>query len=766
MEDYDKELFMTAPQEPVVKKFDSSINSILEFKAIPHFEKYYSEDTIWGCYMFFTDIEIPYSKELNDYDAFEDKYVTKYQSTLVGKMQKLYIGSEYDIKAKLVYNTKFKSYQWEAITVSQEIPKTIKQQAQFLKSIVTKNQAKVLLNVYPNIVEEVVNGKEEIDLNLTKGIKDFTWNLIKQKILDNYVIADILTLLVPLGISYNKIKNLLNNEPNPLVLKQKLLEDPYILAEASGVSFKQADQVATKINPEFMISRKRVNSFIKSYLREIGENEGHTWIAVDKLELAIKENIIECLEIYETVIEEEKVFPIFLHIEENRIGLQYYWFVEKEIWRLVNEFNEANPLWVSQEEIDEGIRVAEEKQGKDFHFTEEQKDFLVQMTGNNFNIITGYSGTGKTTLTKGLLEIYNRYSVGACALSAKAAKRIEEVTGFQASTIHRLLGAKGPNQFSFNKDNPLPYDIILVDEISMVFSGLFYNLITSIKPTAKIILVGDSGQLNPIGFGNLLVDLLGKTNLQICRLTKIQRQAAASGIISSANLIREGVDPLNGEKTFKKVYGELQDQYFMFRTDRDDLFNIAIKTYLKSVEEVGLDNVYLITPRKENCEISTKNFNKAIQDILLDNSLPFVKYGKDGIFKLGAKVIHRINDYELGVMNGEQGYVTNILNMQNNEGGSGLIVNYGDKEIEYNKLNLNELSLAYSVSIHLSQGSEAHTVIVVLDNSSFTLLNNCLLYTALTRAKSRCLLLSQPYSYDKCINTNVGNKRNTWTRLF
>jgi exodeoxyribonuclease V alpha subunit len=313
----------------------------------------------------------------------------------------------------------------------------------------------------------------------------------------------------------------------------------------------------------------------------------------------------------------------------------------------------------------------------------------------------------------------------------------------------------------------LPYDILLVDEISMCYSGLFYHLISALKDGAKVILVGDSAQLSPLSWGNLLVDLLEKKNLQINYLTKIMRQALDSGIITDANLIREGQDPLEGKKTFKEIRGVNQDFYYMFRSDKDELFDIAVKTYIKTVEEKGLDNVYLITPRRENASNSTKEFNRKIQDLLLDDTLPYVLFGKDMKFKLGAKIIHRKNNYTLGVMNGEQGYVIEITNIDSNTNqGDGLIAKYGDKIIEYDKSALKELNLAYSITVHLSQGSEADTVIIVLDSSAYVLLSNCLLYSAVTRSKNRCLLLSQPYAYDKCINTNIGNQRNTWTKFF
>jgi len=741
---------------------------IVEFEGKVAFEKYYNDQTSWGAYSVNSKTDIPHCKNIEYTDYMTDQEIIEYQVNLSGKMQRLIEGMTYTFKAKAVNNSKY-GWGYEPISISQDLPKTDKEQFQFLSSIVAHDQARTLLNIYPNIVEEIISGTDCVDLSLTKGIKEKTYDKIKQKVLENYAFADIISLLAPLGISFNTVHKLLNFQSNVELLKQQLIDDPYIITQIDGIGFKKADDVALKINPSLLISEQRVKSFIKYYLQEIGSNDGHTWILIDELKTAIKENLIECEDIFKLFIKKEQENKTFLYFENDKVGLNYFHFVEQEIWRMIQEFNKSDPLYISKEDIDAGILDAEKELGQDkkeqFHYSDEQKKFLIKLTKNNFSILTGKSGVGKTSLTRGLFKIYGNYNIGACSLSAKASRRITEVTGQPAYTIHKLLGSKGPNEFTYNEYNKLPYDIIIVDEISLCFSGLFYHLISAIKDNAKIVLVGDSGQLNPISWGNLLVDLLEKKDLNICYLTKIQRQAAASGIISSANLIREGIDPLNNEKTFKKVYGELQDMYFMFREKKEELFTIAVKTYLKTVEKIGLDDTYLITPRKECDPNSTYTFNKTIQDILLDDTLPYVKFGKKSIFKLGAKVIHRVNNYDLGVTNGEQGYVVKIKNM-GKDGGDGLVVEYPDKIIEYTKENLKELHLAYAITVHSAQGSEAHTCIVVLDSNSFVLLNNALLYTAITRSKSRCLLLSQPFAYNRCVSTNVGNKRNTWTQFF
>jgi exodeoxyribonuclease V alpha subunit len=742
---------------------DINLNKIFSFKIQPTIERYYSEDSVWGVYVFKTNDEIPGTINEFDYDDNNNIMSNVHFSTLIGKMQKLSLGMEYDVKARFIYSKKYKSFQYEAISIDQKVPKTVENQFAFLKSIATENQAKVLLDLYPNLIEDVIAETDNIDLNLTKGVKEFTWNNIKTKILETYVMSDILVMLTPLGVSFNKIKKLFDNEPNANVLKQKLLDDPYVLAEVDGISFRTADNIALKLNPDLIHSKKRIVSFIKEYLKKLGENDGHTWVTLDTLEIAVRENLIECGNILEEVVEDEKANENFLHIEDDKIGLKYYWWIEKEIWKFANQFNQSKPLEISQEEIDNGIKIAEEQQG--FLFSDEQEKVLLNCTKNNFNLITGFAGVGKSTITRGLLSIYKNYSIGCCTLSARAAKRLQETSGFPAMTIHRLLGARSLNDFEFNEDNKLPYNIILVDEFSMIYSGLFYYLFRAIEPNAKVILVGDVGQLPPLSFGSFPTDILNKSGFLKNELKTIHRQAEKSGIIKDSNLIRQGIDPLHGKREYKYISGELQDLFYMARNDRDELNDIAIKTYMKSINEVGIDNVQIIVPRKNDVINSTRKINVKIQDLLLDDTLPFVKYGSVK-YKLGCKVMHIKNDYEKNIFNGNVGYIIHIYNMTT-DGGSGLSVDYGDdKIIEYEKSELDEIEMAYAVTCHKIQGGQCHTVIGIIDNSHFMLLDQTLLYTMLTRGIKRVLLLFEPFAFNKCINENKITNRNTWTQFF
>jgi exodeoxyribonuclease V alpha subunit len=737
---------------------DNYLGQTFEFKAIPVAEKYYSEDTVWGCFVFSTDTDLPKTKQYNHYDFETNTTSEIYQGTLIGKMQRLSIGQEYDVKAKLEYSTKYKTYNYTTISIGQDVPQTIDDQRKFLMSVCTQNQVESLLGAYPNIVQEVISGTENVDLSKTKYIKEHTWNLIRDRILENYIIADILTMLIPLGVSYAKVKKLLNGEPNPHILKQRLLDDTYVLTDIPGLGFKSVDKIALKLNPDLLISKKRTIAFLKHFLQEVGESEGHTWVKFDVLEIAVKENVIECEEMFKVTIEEQKEFATFLHIEDDKIGLKYLFEIENKIFEILNQVNKSDPLQLTQEEIEDGIRKSEQDQG--FVFTEQQRDVLINITKTNVNFLAGVAGTGKSSISRGILNIYKNYSIGCAALSAKAAKRLMETTGFQAQTLHKMLGATGPNKFEYNEKNPLSYNLVLIDESSMLNAFLIWSLLKAVKPDTKIVMVGDHKQLPPLGAGNVFSDLLEKENeFQVNKLTKILRQAELSGIITDAGMVRNGINPVE-KKSFKTVHGELEDLYYMFRSSRDELNDIAIKTFLKTVENIGLDNVIILTPRKKECVNSTREINQKIQNALIGD-VPYMEYGKTK-YKIGSKVIHIKNDYEKGVMNGEIGYVNRLDYNENGE--QVLIVTYEDKEIAYEKDDLSDIDLAYALTTHRFQGSQCDTVISILDKTHFMLLGREYLYTTMTRSVKRCLILAEPWAFDKAVETEKGASRNTWLK--
>ena len=743
-----------------------SDDNIYEFKIVVTYEKYYSDDTTWGSYIAYTEDDIPFytNGEANKFDNSGEK---KKFCNIVGKMQQLSIGGEYQIKAKYEYNKQY-GHQYKPLSIYALVPQTKEMQLLFLKTIIPEWMAENLINEYPNLVNDVANGTlKEIDYSKIKGVREITWNKVKEKIINNYLISDILMLLKPLGVTYTMIKKLLSDEPNPVLLKREIEKNPWVLTRVDNLGFKRVDDLALKLKPELIDSTQRLVAFIQYYFKDLGESKGHTWCSEKILRTAISNNIYECCNKVDWLLENND----FLHIDNGRIGLKYYYDIEMQIYHLIlNKSQIETTINISDEAIDKAIKHAEEEQG--FDYVVEQLDTIHKSLHRTVSLITGKAGTGKTSIMRAIVKAYmeNNYMMTASALSAMAAQRITEATEFPAMTIHRTLGCQGLNDFTYNKDNHLITDVAFLDEGSMVNASLFLHWLEAIGDNTRIIISGDHKQLPPIGFGNVFSDLIEMFDESVVsKLVKPMRQAEKSGILVDANKIRENINPISEKLQPRIIHGELQDMYYMFRTNRQSLFNIAIKTFIKSVESDGIDNVVIAVPRRKDCLNSTNEINKVIQNELLGDVLESIE-GFDTTFKLGAKVMQTVNDYDKNVFNGEIGYVTKISERYDGKKKEEYCeVTYTDifgkdKIIEYTKKELAALDLAYAMTVHKLQGAGRKTVIGIIDNTHHQLLDNCMLYTLLTRAKKRCLLLAEPEAFLQCIRTSHNN-RNTWMML-
>ena len=247
------------------------------------------------------------------------------------------------------------------------------------------------------------------------------------------------------------------------------------------------------------------------------------------------------------------------------------------------------------------------------------------------------------------------------------------------------------------------------------------------------------------------------------------RHAADVEIKSDAKVMRSGSKPID-KPELKIVTGKLKDMTYMFRDDRDVLNKLAIKAYMGAIKTYGIDDVLIGVPRKKDCINSTGRINEAIQELLLPDETRMITYGTRR-YKLGAKVIQKVNNYEKNVFNGDVGYITDIsATMKDGQKLNTFTVEYKSgedtKTIEYEQGEIDQIDLAYAMTIHSLQGSGYKAVIIVIDNTHFALLDNCLLYTAITRAKKKCLLLAEPYAFKKCISENKTAKRQTWFENF
>lgn len=721
---------------------------MIKLKITPSVEMFYSEDSLYGIYKVTSYEEIPKTQTIiKDLSGNE-----LYSTTIVGQMQRLTIGLEYNCEMKEVFNKKYNQWQYECISIMPEKPTTIDAQAKFLKSIVTEKQAETLLSIYPNIVNMIIN-EEEVDLSLLKGIKDITFGKIKEKVIENYVLSDLLIMLQPLGVTINMIKKLQKDTPNVVVLKKKLNENPYILTKIRGLGFKKVDKLALALKPELKESLFRTKAFIEFKLDEIGDGEGHTRIPISDLDSYVKTDINCCWDIYQKFIENELEKETLLHIDtgNNCVGLLKNYKIEREILLILNDLNDATSL-VNPKGLDFESAFQKFYSQRGYNLTEEQKKAVESIKYKNVAIMTGNAGSGKSSVIDAVVKAFNGKTIEQVALSAKASQRIVETTGHEAKTIHRLLGFKGKG-FTYDENNPIEADLIIVDEASMINSSIFLSLLKAIKRGTKLFLVFDDAQLPPIGCGNIATDLL-ESYFSVSRLTKVHRQAEASGILKDANIIRTGVNPINKFQN-NLINGELKDMYYMFRNNRDDIFDLTIKYYMKSLDKISVDDICICVPRKTNSLISTFEFNNKIQELLLGKEKKLVKRGKQE-FKLGAKVIQKVNNYEKNVVNGEVGYITYI-----NEYDKVFKVKFNEKNIEYDFKEIEELELAYALTIHSCQGSQYNTVIIPLAMDSYILLSKELIYTAITRASKRCLMIAEPKAFDLGCKKK-SSKRNTW----
>lgn len=761
---------------------EENVGKIFEFEMKPIRELYYNEQNFYSISVIELDEELPGTEK----DKINNKYTTK----LVGRSVPLSTSSKYKVTAKFIFNEKY-GYQYEIVSikpiVSEESQSTLNNS--YLQAIITPNQYETLNNAYPNIVQNLLDDPNfEPDYTKLKGIKQKSWEKIREKILKYQQIGDILALLVPLGVSSNMIDKLVSYEPNVDILKTKLKSNPYEFTRIQGFGFLTVDKLALKINPDLATSSFRVAACTRHVLEEEAMN-GYLWVSIQdfgkdfcKIIPPGAPEFNECFKHVKDLIQVERELTkdnnsTLLHVVDDVIGLQKYYNIEESIWKYLKRLNDTTnyepnrSLEEAIEETNNYFSTADRR----VELTDEQISAIKSTIENKVVIITANAGAGKTVCIKGILNLFKNYNVATAALSGKAARRIEEATGVPSNTIHRLLEWQVEGGFARNEDNPLNVDLIILDECSMIDDVLLLNLLKAMPAEAKLVLVFDDAQLSPIGAGSPAKDLLS-SNLCINRLTKIHRQAESSGIKLDANKIRKNQDIFTDEDidydefgnrfiTSPVIHGADKDMEIYMYTDskmsQDKIFQQAYDLYFDLLRENdgNVDKVTIVVPKKDGVN-STRNFNNRIQERLLgrEPSELVIKESDDGkykVFKKGARVIQRnVNDYERNVMNGEIGIIENIsekfctLNFDN-----------GEKIVQMPKPLMRNMELAYAITVHSMQGSECENVIAILDNSHYILLDCALFYTAVTRAQKKCYLLMQPSAYKNALLKNKTERR-------
>jgi exodeoxyribonuclease V alpha subunit len=523
-----------------------------------------------------------------------------------------------------------------------------------------------------------------------------------------------------------------------------LRENPYRLAEdVAGISFKTADAIAAELGID-QHSPKRLAAGIKHILGE-ASSEGHLYLPLTEL----NERATELLGTGDTALSHvlaEMLVTEQAHREGDAIYAQQLYLAEENCARLLKRLIAAPGDPINIRSMDNALQWVEHQHS--IQLSPEQRESIAMALQTKVMVITGGPGTGKTTVINSLLAILDRKSVNyfLAAPTGRAAKRMEEATGREARTLHRLLEFS-PKQggFARNEYNPINTDYIVIDEASMLDIYLLQHVLKAIPPFTRLLLVGDIDQLPSVGPGNVLMDIIASTVVPVVRLETIFRQAQESGIIRGAHQINTGSYP-----SFNS-----QDFFFIERRDADQARDTVLELVAKRMpDRFGLDprrDIQVLVPMHRGAAGVTK-INEALQEALNPAGTPVARRS----FRVGDKVMQFRNNYELDVYNGDVG----VIRMADEEAGE-LEVTFEDRTVIYPNDALDDLGLAYAMTIHKSQGSEYPAVVVVLLPQHFMMLQRNVLYTAITRGRKYVVIVGDSKAVRMAVRNSQISKRNT-----
>ena len=667
--------------------------------------------------------------------------------TIKGNIPNAKLGDIYNVIAEKVNDDKY-GLQYNVIFMNQDCDVTDKEKQKiFLKNILTEKQLEALYDTFDNPFELIQNEKTE-ELTKVKGIGVATVIKLIDKYKETIDFSEAYVELDGLGLTHNMIKKLCETYGSPQALIDKFKENPYTLSDdVDGIGFERADQIALKSGVE-KNSVYRIRAYIMYYLNQ-QSLMGNSWVDTKSL----VDSIIEKLDadIEKKIIGETISQMTELWISDNKlaIGLKSMYELERKIANEIKRIQNSDNNFLYGN-FDRVINELEDKVG--FEYTDEQKVGIKKVLENQVCVITGLSGTGKTSIVKAVIETLKKYTIAQTALSGRASSRMTEITGMEGFTIHRLLGYIPPNNWVRNKNCQLDQDIIIVDETSMIDSHLFYKLISAVKDGAKLILLGDYGQLESIGCGNIFYDLIHSNSVPLVKLTKIHRQAQKSAIITQSKMLRENEQIIRKDFFGNTILGELQDLELEIYDDKDDTAINIIKKFKENLPKVkSILDIQIIVPMKDRGISCTYKLNNAIQKIYNpdDNPSIEVRISKDKSYflKEGDKVINRKNNYQTMDVNGKKTPIFNgnigIIRRINIDEGLVLIkfMEVGDVIVKMS--DIKSIQLGYATTVHVCQGSQFERVIFGLDYGAYMLLTSELVYTAITRASKYCVLCAE-----------------------
>ena len=527
----------------------------------------------------------------------------------------------------------------------------------------------------------------------------------------------------------------------------KVKENPYQLADDIwGIGFNTADSIASKMGYEKNDPR-RCRSGILYALNELAE-DGHVYAEPNQLveaatklldaeEAPVRQALATMIETKDVIADNDVIYlPPFYHAENGSA---------KRLQSLLADTSLFNSDIAAEPEAEYGVKSG------GIVYDEVQQAAIQKALDSKVMVLTGGPGTGKTTTTQGIIAAFKarHMSILLAAPTGRAAKRMTEATGMEAKTIHRLLEYNPMDGYKRNNENPLEGDALIVDECSMIDILLFYNLMKAIPSNMRLILVGDIDQLPSVGAGNVLRDIIDSQQISVVRLTRIFRQAQSSRIVMNAHAINAGHFPniKNGLDT---------DFFFINQEDADEMVKLIIGLVRERLpKKYGYPpkEIQVLTPMQRGT-VGAGNLNIELQNALNPTGLSLTRGGYT--FRQGDKVMQIRNNYDKNVFNGDIGYITAVDTNERT-----LTVTFDSRLVEYDITELDEIVLAYAVTIHKSQGSEFPVVVMPVTMKHFVMLQRNLIYTGITRAKKICVLVGTTKALAYAIKQNTVSKRNT-----
>lgn len=670
--------------------------------------------------------------------------------TVVGKAQAVWEGEEVKATGQWVTD-KVHGRQFKADEIVCVAPKSLAGIEKYLASGLIKGIGKVLAKrIVETFGEDTLNVLEHQSGRLREVPKlgEAKIRQIRASWHANETMRENMIFGQTYGISITKMTKIVRKYgPDAIAI---IKADPYKLCrDIWGIGFATADRIALSVGiPKDSMLRARAS--ISYTLETEADDGGHCWTYENDLLLHANELTEIPVEILGEALKEElKEGRVVCEDEPPKIYLRSLYYSERDVAERVKTILSSTST-SRFNSVDNAIAWWEKKAG--FSLAPKQRDALENSLKSKFSIITGGPGVGKTTIIRALVDIFSvkKLKVVLSAPTGRAAKRMAESVGMPAQTIHRFLKWNPvTNRFTYDIDNRHEGDVFIFDETSMIDVKLAADLLKALPDTATVVWVGDTDQLPSVGAGSVLGDLIKSGVVPSVKLDFIFRQDTTGLIVKNAHHVNAGepIEIRQGESDF----------YFMRCEDPETCVKRAIEFMTTRIpRKFGMDpleDVQVLVPMRKNL-LGTENLNVEIQKALNPEGVALIRGGTT--FRSGDRVMQLRNNYDKDVYNGDVGFIKAI-----NTDDRSMVVVFDGRPVKYESGDLDELVLAYAMTIHKSQGSEYPAVIVILHTQHYVMLQRNLLYTAITRGRKLVLLMGVTYAVDQAIKNNTVRERRT-----